>query len=1027
MPNLTWRIKLYSPAPLPPTPLSSPPNTMKPAIILRAISLIAFFTTISATAAPNVDEALKKIGTQNGIVCLLGLEKSGDASFPVDLAKSSKLKVYFQSSDAKQVRAVREKAEAAGLLGSRLFADQGSGMEIHLANNIADAILVLIDTTDVTDAELLRALRPKASAYIADRKLTKPVPEGYEDWSHPYHGPDNNPNSSDQIARGKLRTQFIAAPKFSPMPEQTVIGGGRIYKAMGHIAHKKNQNVMLNTLLCMNAYNGTILWKKPLPKGFMIHRNTMIATDDALYLGDHESCKILDGDTGEVRDQITIPKDITDGPVWKWMAMKDGTLYALVGNKEIKVDTQKATRRGLGHWPWAMWKGHEYSDPKTSFGFGRTLVAIDLKSKKIKWSYRDKNFLDARAVCMNDKQLYLYSPEKFLMAIDINTGKQAWKNSDKNLLDAIGPNTKAQHYITGYSTSNYIKCNDDYIFFAGPQREKMAVASTEGGKLAWTHPTGNLQLVLRKDAIYAAGSQKGPSGSKLDYATGKVLKALASRRACTRATGGVDSVFYRASGGTIRMFTDTDTPTHIDPMRPACQDGVLISNGHFYWGPWMCGCQLSLYGNVTLGPDTLTASGAPDATEVYKNALTIHSAPTKVAALNTDSNDWPAYRGDNQRSNTTQIKIPGKVKLKWKAKISNGDLPTAPVTAGGLVFTANRLGVIHAIDDTGKTVWKNYTAGPVYYPPAISNDRVFVGSADGKVYAFEAKTGHLLWTFRVGLKEQFIPVFGKLVSSWPVSGGVAVDDKNNTLYAAGGITHYDGTYVVALDTTSGKLKASNTTSGELSSQVENGISLQGNLKIVDGELQFLGGGVYETARYDLKTLACLNVPKAYQLDAKFRTAFYPYYPDYGKYVSLEHEYDDGTFLCHNAAYEGSAFANLALQEALPNGTKRATRDKAGEWLRRRGKAEKPKNLWEDQTQRRFTSFIVSGDQLLSTGHPDEKPEEAFMALTNVKDGKDVWLEKLPAVPVKGGSAIDHKGNIYVTLENGELLCFSQEK
>ena len=70
-----------------------------------------------------------------------------------------------------------------------------------------------------------------------------------------------------------------------------------------------------------------------------------------------------------------------------------------------------------------MWKGHEYADPRTSFGFGRTLVAIDVKSGKIKWNYKDKEFLDARAVCMNDKQIYLYSPEKFLMAIDIATGK----------------------------------------------------------------------------------------------------------------------------------------------------------------------------------------------------------------------------------------------------------------------------------------------------------------------------------------------------------------------------------------------------------------------------------------------------------------------------------------------------------------------------------------------------------------------------------------------------------------------------
>ena len=139
-------------------------------------------------------------------------------------------------------------------------------------------------------------------------KLVKPVPAGIDEWTHPYHGPDNNPQSTDRYVRGNFRTQFLAIPKFSPMPEQSVAAGGRIYKAMGHIAHKENQNKWLNTLLCINAYNGTILWKRPLPEGFMIHRNTMIATEDGLLMGDHESCKVFDGRTGEIREQITVSR-----------------------------------------------------------------------------------------------------------------------------------------------------------------------------------------------------------------------------------------------------------------------------------------------------------------------------------------------------------------------------------------------------------------------------------------------------------------------------------------------------------------------------------------------------------------------------------------------------------------------------------------------------------------------------------------------------------------------------------------------
>lgn len=80
----------------------------------------------------------------------------------------------------------------------------------------------------------------------------------------------------------------------------------------------------------------------------------------------------------------------------------------------------------------------------------------------------------------------------------------------------------------------------------------------------------------------------------------------------------------------------------------------------------------------------------------------------------------------------------------------------------------------------------------------------------------------------------------------------------------------------------------------------------------------------------------------------------------------------------------------------------------------------PKDLSTDQVNCRF---VVSEDRLLGAGHPDEKPEESFLAAINVKDGTDVWLQKLPAVAVKGGTAVDASGRILVALENGQLLCF----
>ncbi len=986
-----------------------------------SVALLVFLSINLAdrTQGSQIDDDLKRTNLQRGIVAVFGMPP-GDASYLVDLCKASQWTVYYQTSDSQQASEQRKLASDANLLGRRLFIENGSLQSIHLGSNVADRVLVVDPSQDTPSRdEILRSLRPKGIALVGKESWIKPVPQGVDDWSHPYHGPDNNPQSEDELVHGNLRTQFIGYPKFSPMPEQTVIAGGRIYKAMGHIAHKANQNEMLNTLVCINAYNGTILWKRPLSEGFMLHRNTMIATDQDLYLGDHESCKIIDGETGEVRDEIKVDSPISDGPVWKWMAMRDGVLYALVGNQEVKIETQRAIRRGLGHWPWDMWEGHDYNDPRTSFGFGRTLIAIDIKTKETLWHYRDDEFLDARAVCMNDNEIFCYCPEKFIASIDLITGSLKWKNKDKEVLAAIASNEKAQHYITGYATTSYLKCNDNYLFFAGPQRAQMVVTSAKDGKLAWTHPTGNLQLVLRDDGVWAAGSQNSESGMKFDYGSGEVIATFPARRACTRATGCKDSVFYRADGGTVRVFTKSNTAQHIDPMRPPCQDGVLVAGGHLYWGPWMCGCQLSLYGNIGLRPE-----GEPDNNEkaYVEPRLVTGDLTATVKKLHADVKDWKTYRGSNARTDISQVSLASSVEHQWTAEICRDAMPTAPVTAGGMVFIADRSGAVRAFSNDGKSVWTVYTGGPICYPPAVAHDRVFVGSADGRVYAYAAHDGRFLWSYRVGPTDTWIPIYDQLMSAWPVAGGVVIE--GDTVYAAAGITHYDGTHVVGLDTVTGKLKVSNTTSGTIAEEVNNGISMQGNMTIVEGELRFLAGGVYETARYDLQTLECLNTPKT-QVNSQYRTAFYPYYPSYGKYVSLEYRCEDGCQLIHDASYEGSKFENLSRQTALPDGIDRTPKE-AARWNRRHN-VKKPELIWQDKADRRFTSFVVTEDTLLATGHPENETSEWFLVSIDPVDGSDNWIEKMPADAVKGGTAIDHLGRIYIALENGQLLCYAPAK
>lgn len=964
-------------------------------------------------------EMLRRAGIRSGVCVVLGLAKADEPSLVVDLAKGREMKVYFQTPSASAALAVRQAARKAGLLGRGVFVDRGSWERIHLADNLAGAIWVAPAAREkVTRAELLRVLHPEGKALVGSEVIAKPFPSGIDAWSQPFHGPDNNPQSADQVARAPYLTQFLGQPTFSPMPEVTVAAGGRVFKAFGHIAHRANQNAVLNTLMGINGYNGAILWRRSLREGFCIHRNTMIATPEVLYLGDDESCKLLDTRTGELKGRIVVPDGLGDGKVFKWMSLAgrgEGkpVLYALVGGAEVRPKTVRSRAPGLGHWPWGMWEGHDFRDPKTSFEFGRTFLGVDPRTKKVLWDHTEKAYVDGRGVCMRNARVYYYCPGKFLACLDGTSGKVLWKNSDTDLLGAIGRTGRAQNPVQGYATTSYLKCDDKYVYFAGPQRPNLVIAAAKDGKLVWQRRNGNLHLVLREDGFYAIG----PGGAKLAYDTWRVLARMPNRRACTRATGSVDSVFYRAAEGTMWINTADNTARHIASMRPPCQDGVVIANGMLYWGPWMCGCPLSLYGHVGLAPagDFNFRPGADDS-----RLETPENAPKAVRELPVRPGDWPCWMGDNQRRCVTPVAMPRKIKPRWTAAPPGAGRATAPVTAGGLAFVGYENGMLQALDgETGQVRWQAYTAGPIYVAPAIAEGRLYAGSADGRVWAFEAATGRRLWTFRAAPAERWIPVFGKLISTWPVAGGVVV--RGGVVYAAAGIANYDGTHVYALDAASGKRIWYNDTSGTLSAKARSGISLQGELSIDGDELRFPAGSVYATARYDLKTGKCLNW-RAKRIASRAATAYYAYYPDYGQFTPLEHDFPDGRTLSYQVLYEGSRQAALAMFAPSKPGAAKP----AGNWrLRRRGRPQaRRKTVWLLPSARNLNAFIVAPNMLIAAG---QRGQQASLSAISLEDGSLIWDRKLPARPAKGGLACDHEGRILLSLRDGRTLCLAQSR
>ena len=968
-----------------------PNANLRPAATLAVVLATACVAAGSAHAAtaPDAEALVRQIGSPRGLCALVG---DKGCKLALDLARAGELTLYVQLATDEDVEAACRAADDAGLYGTRIFVAKGRPETIHLADNVADAVVAV--GAAPPKAEALRVLRPDGKAFLGKTALAKPWPRGVDDWSHHYHGPDNNPQTTDQLARAPYLTQFIAAPRYAPAPQNVVASAGRIFMAFGNVAWHEREEPWLNTLVAVNGFNGAMLWKRNLTSGIMVDRSTMIATPTVLYLADEESCKLLDPATGKVIDEIAVSAKPAGGTFWKWMALEDGVLYALVGKQEAP-DPVKRWRRTAHGWPWGAisngynlkdppawdakkWKRTESFDPKDHvWGFSKTLLAIDPKTKKVLWRHTERQQpIDSRSLCMKNGRIYFCHFSKYLVCLDTKTGKEIWRKTPENdpkLFKAIGPYCPYEAWSTGWRTTYYLRCSDKALYFAGPQVFDVTAASTDDGRHLWTYKAErNPHVLIRNEGVYIVGAQnlKGDT-HRLDPLTGKVLASYdIARRACVPVTGSTDSILFRSHGdGTERLDPVSSKRQWISPMRPSCFTGTVISGGHLYWTPWVCDCNLQMFGTICCAP---AGNFKFHQAAVESERLESADRATKIAPFQQSPADWPTYRANNARTAETQAAVAGHVKRLWTFTPGAAFEATSPVAAGGMIFVSGSDGIVRALDAAGgKPRWTAYTGGAVRYPPAVAGDRALVGSGDGYAYAFEAATGRLLWRFRAAPAERKIPVYDQLLSTWPVASGVLLD--GGVAYLAAGINNYDGTHVYALDAATGRIRWQNNTAGGTGAAFGSEAGVQGDLLLDQGKLYLAGGSAASPAVFDTaggKRLGTgqkarrgrelhlfIGKDKRGKLQRQVRTVGQPLYSIYPVY-SKEVAWDPPVVKTKNAHL---------LCRQTPNG-----------------------------------STLVAQDPATR---------------------KDLWQHPLPGRPVRWGIAVDSRGRVVVALRDGRIICY----
>jgi len=309
------------------------------------------------------------------------------------LARVSDLNVIAVEPDTAVFAGTRARLRAAGLYGTRVMIFNrplsATGLLNMMANLVVSARAAL---KGKVLAEAKRIQRPCGGAICTvdgeevavDRRGEIP---GAGRWTHQYANPANTLCSGDSALSGKLTMLWYrdySLPSASrwwraPAP---LAAGGILYRACP------------NGVIAVDAYNGTEIWRfgsKGLLSGragYCVFRagGVYCLGDGVLYLRSKDRCLCLDAKTGKLLRKIPLP-DAKAHDFWGYLAYSDGVVYGTAADTSHNMTL-----------PWPVKKGVLE---------GKTLFAVDARTRRVLWQYEPKDHIANRAVAIDDRNVYV--------------------------------------------------------------------------------------------------------------------------------------------------------------------------------------------------------------------------------------------------------------------------------------------------------------------------------------------------------------------------------------------------------------------------------------------------------------------------------------------------------------------------------------------------------------------------------------------------------------------------------------------
>jgi len=791
-------------------------------LIPRSLLFVWFLSCVvgAVHAAQSMSGFCEASGFSGGVAVHVGC---GDGRDTVKLGDAGKWVVRGLDTNAHCVRATRERIAKAGLSGS-MSAGLWRGRSLPFVDHSVN-LIVVEDDVAVDTQECRRVLRPGGRVYTRKdgvwQHSTKQRPENTDEWTHALYDAGGGSVSKDLVVGPPRRLQWAAGPKWTRHHEAAssfqvmVSAAGRVFYLLDEGPHVSLFLPSDWRLTARDAYNGKLLWKRPLKRwvsqlfryksGPTQMTRRLVAAGDRLFVAANldEGVTVIDAATGR-----TI-RSLEKTAACEEILHHNGVLYL------ITTDSPKLYQ-----------KGHRYSDENAWAGQEKWIRAVDPESGNELW--RHKTPVAPMSFAVSDRGVFFHNG-KCIRALDCGTGKQLFQ-SEPVVLDNV---------IATATTPTLTVHRDVVLFWGGDDQpgfrrsgssaaannlRTFTALSAVDGKVLWSYKTHKFSTGFEcpKDILVVdglvwmgimMGSKDGGTWTGRDLHTGEIERQFKPRKdiywfhqRCHRSKA---TEKYIISGRTgvefISPTTGWESMNHW--VRGACVYGTMPANGLLYQPQHPCTCYAEslLCGFNALAPAAKPAEArAPALGRLQKGA----AYETQVASLPQPagpSEDWPTFRHDNARSCFSRASLSPKLKTLWTMKI--GRNPSALTAAEGKLFVADRdAHVLHALDAaSGRPVWKYITGARIDSPPAIAQGRVLFGSRDGHLYCLNAANGERVWRYRVAPAERYLLAEEQLESVWPVHGSPLVIGQR--VYCVAGRSAFldGGMRMVCLNVETGKL------------------------------------------------------------------------------------------------------------------------------------------------------------------------------------------------------------------------------